>query len=162
MNIVVPSQPEDPRDKLSDNEVLLRWQASQAALAQAKTDEMEWRKYAVKRSFPEAHEGTNTKELGGGYTLKAAVKYNYKLDPDVNKVWSMLQELKTIGNDGAHIADNLVRWEANFLLTEYRKIQDGVEKESTIAKQQMLCISKALTISEAAPTLDIKEPKRKS
>ena len=90
-----PTAPVNPWDALSQNELLVKHQKLQDDLATLKANEMELRKYIVNRAFPNKHEGTNTLELGGGYELKAAVKFNYKLadndtvEKGLNKIAAM-------------------------------------------------------------------------
>lgn len=147
----------DAKDR---DEVLAEWEKRQKLLAQAKADEMDFRKYVVQRAFPQAQEGTNTIELNNGYSLKANIKYNYKLAE--NKiVEDGLDKLAKIGNNGSFIADRLISWTPNFLLTEYREIQKQADEGSLEAKEMLKVITTFLTISEAAPTLEIKEPKAK-
>lgn len=154
----VAASPTDPRDVMSQDELLLLWANKKKALEIAKEAEMDLRKYIVKRAFPRPKEGMNTQELGNGYSLKANVKFNYKLDPDNNKVWDCLDRIAKIGNQGSFIAERLVSWTPNFLLTEYRTLQeDQTEEAKTILK----ITNEMLTITDAAPSLDIKEPKEK-
>ncbi len=69
--------PSNPWDNWSQDECLMYRQKLKEALATAKNDEMEFRKYIVNRAFRiQKEEGTNTLELGNGYELKAVVKYN--------------------------------------------------------------------------------------
>ncbi len=147
----------DHRDSMTRDEVLLAWQRSQHDLKIAKENEMEWRRYVIKRAFPEAKEGTNTTELGNGYALKAVVKYNYKLLPN-EVVEHCLERISKIGNQGSFIADRLVSWTPNFLLTEYRSLQ---EEDTEEAKSILKIVNEMLIINEAAPTLEIKEPRKK-
>ena len=151
---------DDPRDAMSKDDVLLAWQNSKNNLEAAKVDEMEWRKYVVKRAFPDGHEGTNKQELGNGYELKAKIKYSYKLDKDNKKIWDALDRIAKIGNRGAFIAERLVSWNPNFLLSEYRPLLEEKD-ESPEAMAILKEISSFLTITEAAPELEIKEPKGK-
>lgn len=145
---------------VSNDGVLLLWQRTKELLDKVKSDEMEIRKTAVKIHVPQAHEGTNTIELGGGYELKAVVKFNYKL-ADNATVEACLDEISTIGNEGKFIADRLVSWTPNFLITEYRALQEEAEKNNQSAKQILTIVSKMLTITDAAPELKINEPKKK-
>src|ERR1700744_388587 len=69
----------NPWDSMNEDALLLLWQQKKDAIEAAKAEEMELRKYIVKREFPKADEGTNKKDLGNGYQLKAVVKYNYTL-----------------------------------------------------------------------------------
>ncbi len=141
----------DPRDSMTRDEVLFAWQRSKQDLEIAKENEMEWRKYVVKRAFPEAKEGTNTTELGNGYALKAVVKYNYNLLSN-EVVEHCLDRIRKIGSQGSFIADRLISWTPNFLLTEYRAIE---------SEEILRIVNEMLIITEAAPTLTIAAPKGK-
>jgi hypothetical protein len=152
--------PINPWDAMNEDALLVLWAAKKKAIAVATEEEMELRKYIVKREFPKPTEGTNTKELGGGYALKSVIKYNYNL-ADNDTVESCLDEVSKLGNSGAFIADRLVKWTASFLLTEYRQLQEDKDKGSKFAEDALGIINKMLTISEAAPTLNIVEPKAK-
>lgn len=152
--------PSSPYDDLSNDELLLTWQKAKDAIETAKAAEMEIRKYIVKREFPQAKEGMNNKELGNGYTLKAGIKFNYNL-ADNDTVESTLDKLSAMGPSGSAIADRLVSWKPNFLLSEFRQLQEENEKGSQFAKTALSVISEMLTITEGAPSLEIKEPKKK-
>lgn len=152
--------PSNPWDALSNDECLVRWQELKNAIDTAKAQEMEFRKYIVTREFPKPEEGTNTKELGNGYALKAVVKYNYNL-ADNDTVESTLDKLSKLGNAGSAISDRLVSWKPNFLLTEYRQLIEDKEKGSQFADEALTIINSMLTITEAAPELKIVEPKVK-
>ena len=58
------------------------------------------------------------------------------------------------------IADEMVTWKAKFLLTEYRLLQKDAQEGSEEAKEILKIIGEVLTITDAAPSLDIKEPKK--
>lgn len=150
----------DDWSKLSEDQILMLWKEKQEAITAAKNEEMELRKHIVDRAFPDKHEGMNNKDLGNGYTLKAGVKFNYTL-ADNDTVEKGLDTIAKIGNQGAFIADRLVSWKPNFLLTEYRALQEESEKGSIDAKAILKEVTKFLTIDDAAPTLDIKAPKEK-
>jgi hypothetical protein len=154
LNVETPS----PYDAMSKDEVLIEWQKLKDHLEDAKKAEMTMRKYIVARAFPTAHEGMNTQELGNGYQLKAGVKFTYSLNNDNKKVEDALDRIAMVGNQGSFIADRLVSWTPNFLLTEYRALQ---ESETNEAKEILKIISEVLIIKDAAPTLEIKEPKKK-
>lgn len=147
----------DPRDTWTQDQCLMQWETLKRRLADAKEAEMDMRKYVVKRAFPNASEGTNTVDLGNGYSLKAAVKYNYRL-LDNDKVNNCLDRIRKVGNQGTFIADRLVSWSPHFLLTEYRELQEtDTEENKTILR----IVNEMLEITDAAPTLDIKAPKGK-
>lgn len=145
---------------LNSDGLLMLHQTLKAQLDHFKEREMTYRKVTAKVLVPNAHEGMNTVELGNGYQAKVAVKYNYKLDSDNDKIWEGLDKIKALGNEGSFVSDRLVSWQPNFLLTEYRQLQEDAEKGSQFAKDALRVIEGFLTISEAAPTLEIKEPKK--
>ncbi len=147
-------------DNKSQDEVILEWQSRQQLLTRVKENEMAFRKYVVSRAFPNPHEGTNTLELGEGYALKAGVKFSYNLASN-EIVEAGLNKLAKIGNNGSFIADRLVSWTPNFLLTEYREIQKQAKDGLGEAQLMLKIISEFLTIDDAAPSLKLKEPKSK-
>ncbi len=155
-----PTTPSNPWDAMNEDALLLLWQQKKDAIELAKTEEMDLRKYIVKREFPKPNEGMNTKELGQGYELKATVKFNYNL-ADNDTVEATLEKLSGMGAEGSAIADRLVSWKPNFLKTEYRQLQEDKEKGSQFASTALNIISDMLTITEGAPELIIKEPKVK-
>lgn len=155
-----PPKQFNPWDHMTQDELLVRHQQLKDALDKAKADEMELRKYIVNRAFPNKVEGTNTLELGNGYELKAGIKFNYKL-LDNKVVDDCLDRISKIGNQGSFVAERLVSWTPNFLLTEYRELQEHA-KEGHLEAQTILKITnEMLDITDAAPTLTIKEPKGK-
>src|SRR2546430_17680105 len=106
--------PSNPWDAMNEDQLLLEWQAKKTAIEVAKEEEMDLRKYIVKREFPKPNEGMNTKELGAGYQLKAGVKFNYNL-ADNDTVEACLEKISAMGNQGSAIADRLVTWKTPFL-----------------------------------------------
>lgn len=152
-------QSANPLDALSQDQLLMKHVALKQALEQAKEAEMDLRKYIVNRAFPQKQEGTNTLELGNGYELKATVKFNYKL-ADNDTVEKTLDAIAATGNQGSFIAERLVGWTPNFHLTEYRKLQEDAAI-SAEAKAILELVNVMLTITDAAPTLTVKEPKVK-
>lgn len=155
-----PTSPSNPWDALNQDQLLMQHQQLQIDLSALKAEELELRKYIVNRAFPQKSEGVNKKDLGSGYILKSNIKYNYRLS-DNDTVEACLDNISKIGNQGSFIADRLVSWSPNFLLTEYRQIQEAAEKGSEEAKAILKEIEPMLTIIEAAPTLEIVEPKDK-
>lgn len=149
----------NPLDAMNEDQLLLLWVDKKKAIETAKEEEMELRKYIVKREFPKAEEGTNSKELGNGYVLKAAIKYNYNL-ADNDTVEDCLNKITKIGNHGSFVADRLVSWKPSFLLTEYRSLVEDKEKGDKTAAEILDVVATMLTITEGAPTLEIKEPRK--
>lgn len=155
-----PTAPSDPLDAMSEDDLLMLWDAKKKAIKEATDAEMELRKYIVGRAFPKKQEGINSKDLGQGYQLKAAVKYNYNL-ADNKVVEECLEHISDLGNEGPFIADRLVSWKPSFLLTEYRSLCDRKVEGDERAAKILSIVEKMLTITEAAPTLEIKEPRKK-
>lgn len=125
--------------------------------------EMEYRKVCASILVPEPqkNEGMNNVDLGNGYTAKVGIKFNYKLDTDNKKIWNTLDAIAKIGNKGAFIADRLVSWSPKFLVTDYREIVEEAAAGAPEAKKILDLINSIMTIEDAAPTLEIKEPKQK-
>lgn len=155
-----PTPSSNPYDAMNEDQLLMEHKKLQDDLSSLKEKEMELRKYIVNRAFPQKTEGMNTKELGNGYELKATVKFNYKLS-DNDVVEKTLQEIAAIGNEGAFVADRLVGWTPTFYKTEYNKLIDDAAAGSETAKKILKLTENMLTITDAAPTLTIKEPKVK-
>jgi hypothetical protein len=147
---------------LTKDGMLMLWDYWKRNLQQAKELEMEYRKICANLLAPAKTEGTTNVELGEGWTAKVVHKYNYKLASDNDIVWACLDKIGSIGNQGKFIAERLVSWTPNFLKTEYTTLQEEAEKGSVEAKQILNIVnSEMLTITEAAPTVEIKEPKAK-
>lgn len=146
-------------DNFDRDFILQEWNNLKERLKVLKEQELEMRTYIVNRAFPEKHSGVNTLELGNGYQLKAKVAFHYNL-ADNDTVEKTLDKIAKIGNEGAFIAERLVSWKASFLLTEYNALLEAA-KSSEVAQQILATIGEMLTITDAAPTLEVKEPKVK-
>lgn len=137
-------------EQMTNDELLMHWKNIKTQAETLKVAEADLRKYIVKRMFPNGKEGTNNRELGNGYKLKAEIKYNYKIDNE--KIDSVLEEIAKIGNEGNIIAERLIKWAPSLSLTEYRNILNQEIKKK---------IDSVLTITDGMPTLSIIEPKSK-
>lgn len=147
---------------LDRDTALLEWQKRKEAVETARNEEMEMRKYVVLRAFPDPQEGTNRLALGNGYDLKGVIKYGYGFGEATNdEIEAVLDAIGKVGNLGALLADRLVSWTPNFLLTEYRMLEDNATSDAP--QQDLLTIKalidKVLVKKDAAPTLEIVEPK---
>lgn len=139
--------------------MLMLWKEWEHHLKEAKELEMQYRKICAAFLTPTKSEGTTRVELGNNYQAKVVNKYNYKLDNDNDKIWECLDRIGNVGNNGKFIAERLVSWTPNFLKTEYVTLQEEAEKGSDDAKSILKIVGDMLTITEAAPTLEIIEPK---
>ena len=151
---------QNPYDALDQDALLMLHKQMQDDIASLKEKEMSLRKYIVNCAFPQKEEGTNTLSLGNGYELKAVVKFNYRL-ADNEIVEKTLQLVAETSNEGSFIADRLVSWTPNFQKHEYNKLLDDAASGSEQAKKIIKLIEMMLTITDAAPSLSIKEPKSK-
>lgn len=143
---------------LNRDGVLMLWERSKTTLTSAKDDEMMLRKLNVSLFVEKPREGMNNVDLGNGFTLKAGVKFNYKLDNSNTKIEAALDKIAAISNEGTFIAERLVSWTPNFQLTEYRELQ---AKDATpMQKQIKAIIDSVLVIDNGSPTLEIKAPKK--
>jgi hypothetical protein len=150
------------------DEALLTWDAAKKSLELAKEAEMEARKVAFGLGFgTDAKEGTNTLELGNGYALKGVKKLNYKLKaPEgykgttVDAIDDTTEAFARISNEGEFIAERLFKYSVEMSVTEYRKLVEEADY-SPVKKALLTELNKVLEISEGAPTLEIKEPKKK-
>ena len=132
-------------DKMDQNQLLMNWQKATTDLLIAKEYEMNMRKHIVGRLFPNAKEGTNNFNLGNGYKLTAVVKFNYKFESN-DKVQEMIMEFERIDSD---VSARLVKWKPEPSITEYRKL--------TVMSKAIA--DKAIVITDATPSLEIKAPK---
>lgn len=147
---------------LDRDAALVEWQKRKETLEAAKSEEMEMRKYVVLRAFPEPQEGTNRLALGNGYDLKGVIKYGYGFGEATNaEIEAVLDAIAKVGNIGPMLADRLVSWTPNFLLTEYRMLEENAA--SNAPEKDLLTIKalidKVLVKKDAAPSLEIVEPK---
>lgn len=145
---------------LSGDGILMLWERTKTILTNAKNDEMSIRKVAVKVFVPQPREGINTVDLGGGYQLKAGVNFSYTLDSDINKVSEIHAQIATYGNYGHIIAPKIFKFSADLVLSEYRLLEEDASTYPEIAAIKKL-VDSVLTKTDKAPTLDIKEPKKK-
>jgi hypothetical protein len=148
---------------LNKDGMLMLWKRSKELLDHFKEEEMQYRKICAAFLVPAKTEGTTTVELGNDFKAKVNHKYNYSLKKVPNAtIWASLDKIKSYGNIGPVIADRLVSWTPNFLKTEYNNLLDEAETGNENAKAILKIINdEMLTIEEAAPTLEIKEPKKK-
>lgn len=131
--------------------MLLEWDATNKALAELKDKELKLRKEIVAMEFAGAPAGTQRVALGNGYSLKAVVKYNYKITkneavepPDYSHLAGFLALLPQ------DIAKTLIRWTPELSESVYKKL---TEEERAIVNNFVL-------ITDGASALEIEEPKK--
>jgi len=142
--------------------LIVEWQTIKQQIAREVTPllakEMELRKAIMSQAFPNAVEGTNNLDLGSGYTLKGVKAVTYDLTNSDKAGWKTdeaIEAIEKLGNEGAFIAERLVKWKPSLSVTEYKalSVNDPVQ-----AKIKAL-IDNALTLKDGAPTLEISAPK---
>lgn len=148
--------------------VLMLWERSKKIISDATAFEMEMRKLAVGLLVKpeEKKEGTNNVELGNGFVAKATVKYNYTLKSDkagvdkIDAIDNCIDDFAKLDNEGSFIADRLFTWDVKLSVAEYRLLEEAAKTSATKAAM-FKRLQDVLEIKEAAPTLEIREPKVK-
>lgn len=152
--VLIPNSPEwiAERDKR-----LLAWQAAKEALAVAKEGEMSLRTAAASFMLPEDQRksGVNNVELGNGYVAKLTHKINYNIVGANEAVETVQDEIEKVGNEGAFLADRLIKWTPELSLTEYKALDMANPSHVKIKA----LVDTVLETKSGAPTLEIKEPK---
>lgn len=154
-----------PRAEPTFDEVLVAWERAKLALESAKENEMTLRKRAFEMGFgANAREGTNTETLGGGYELKGVRKFNYKLQAPVGinietAVARVATEMRRISNEGSFLADRLFQWSVSLSVPEYKLLVESA-KDNELMAQILGTVNSVVLITDAAPTLEIKAPKK--
>lgn len=136
-------------------EKLKAWERTKLDLGALTMRERALRAEVVAELFPAPTIGTNNLDLGNGYTLKFVKGVNYSLDKgDVDPNTGLcntdraLDNMRSTGNDGAFVADRLVKWKPELSISEYKKLSDTHKK----------IIDKVITTSDASPELTIVVP----
>ena len=139
----------DDFSSIGDAELIQQWEAVKRQVVETRKLESQLRDEVIRRSFGDLteNEGTLTRELGNGWSLKCTAKQSYTIKKDV--IDSALHQLVNSGADGRFIAERLVTFEPKLSLSEYRKLDD----------RSRLIIDSALVIKPAAATLSLVEPK---
>ena len=147
------------------DETLMKWEQAKAALDAAKEAEMSLRKlYVAIASDPTKQKGTENIALGNGYKAKVVKKINYGFvknadnKVDVDKIHDAQDEIEKLGNEGAFLADRLIKWSAELSVSEYNKLEP---ESNPTHKAVKAALDKVIVTSEGAPTLEIVAPKGK-
>lgn len=128
------------------------------ALAALQQLEREKRATLYTTLFPGNVDTTETLDLGNGFKLKATGSLNYRLtfstkDDGDKPLQNALDAIEKTGNEGAFIADRLVRWKPELSVSEYKKLET--------ASPIKALIDSVLTITPGSPTLELVLPKDK-
>lgn len=159
--VATPAQPINPYLNWTPDQVLQAHLEAKTALGKAVETEIALRKEVKARYFPDAGDtkGTFNFDLGNGYKLKLKNgEYVKVADTDEQSLETALDAIAKIGNLGAVMADELVKFKPELSLTEYNKLKDNDDAQ---AKRIKSIIDKHITITPATPTLEFVEPKNK-
>lgn len=143
---------------------LLDWQRKAALLKTLVAEEMALRTKVFAAAFPAAKVGVNNLPIGNGFILKAERKLNYNLKntAEGQETYNAVEAIEKIGNEGQFLADRLVTWKPSLSLTEYKKLDgtlDANGKPNNPTHYQIKqIIDSVLTVTDGAPTLEIKTP----
>jgi len=131
--------------KVKPNDLVSRWERAKVALDAAKKLESALREELVAAHFQQNSTGTHHFDTPDGRDLVCVKKLNYKLDKDTTaEAQSVIATLI-----GVELASRLVSWKPDLSLTEYKKLPDNAR----------VIIDRALTITPATPTLELKVKK---
>jgi len=131
--------------KVKPIDLVSRWERAKAALDAAKKLESALREEIVAAHFQQNSTGTHHFDTPDGRDLVCVKKLNYKLD----KVTTSDAQQKVAAIVGLELAKRLVNWKPDLSLSEYNKLPDNARE----------AIDRALTISPATPTLELREKK---
>lgn len=155
--------PVQPKIELTPQQALADWEKKKNALATAKAEEGEARKLVMALNFKDAKEGVNTIPLNNGYELKGTRKVSRKfiVPKDFNAIGDtqptiaeavdvMVEEMRRASNEGAFIAERLVKWTADMSDKEYKALSPELKK----------IVDKYVISEDAMPNVEIKAPKK--
>lgn len=122
------------------------WVDMSKKLAALKASEMLLRMKIFNSCFPEAKEGTNKMDLGGGWQLTATYPVDRKID--VAALTTLAPHLR---NDLAINLDMLIKQEPKLSVSIYRALTDEQRKE----------FDQVLIVKPGSPQMKLEQPKRK-
>lgn len=120
---------------------LEQWRAATLELELVKANEMRLRKELVAECFPTLLEGTNSRELQGGWVLKMNQPFTRSLDQA--KAPELLKALKKLK------ADSVVKVKYDLSVAAYR----------TLEGQARALVDEVLTTKPGSPSLELVPPK---
>lgn len=143
----------EPIDIAKRDQLIKEWMDASKALQTAKDDEHTLRQMLVLMCFdPNKLEGTETVDIGWGYSLRAKKDLNITADKDNDKVSALLQ---AVAAHDAGLAQGLVRWQAEVAKKAYRTVVEL----SKIAPEVATALHEAITAKPGMPQLEMVPPK---
>jgi hypothetical protein len=131
--------------KVKATDLVSRWERAKSALDAAKKLERELREEIVAEHFQQNSTGTHHFDTPDGRDLVCVKKLNYRMDK-ATTAQAQTEIAAIIGNE---LAGRLVNWKPDLSLKEYGQLPDAAR---TI-------IDRALTITPATPTLELRAKK---
>lgn len=138
------------------------WEKAKKQLDAAKEAELELRKlYVAMATNPQKEKGTEDVPLQNGWKAKVVKKVNtsFRKGDDGKTDWDAVHDtqdqIEKLGNEGAFIADRILKWEAKFSLTEYNNLDASNPTHAAIKR----LIDGIIVSTPGAPTLTLVEPK---
>lgn len=139
--------------------VLMAWREAKDLLDKCKNSEMIFRRAVFELKFPTPTEGTQRTPLGNGWNIKAVFGYNYKLANKQDETEKALEAMAKIGPKAEFVADRLVKWSPEMSVSEYREVVAAAAAGDADMIALKALLDSVLTITPAAPSLEIEEPK---
>lgn len=136
-------------NNITKDQLIQQWHSTCQQLETLKALEMQLRLEVLKEYFKykqDDREGTQREELGNDYELKAVFRLNYRLD--ASAVPKALYKIEKHNGEGKFIAERLIKWKPELVISEYRKLPDKYLK----------IINEVLTVIPGTPSLDLIAP----
>lgn len=145
--------------------LITAWRAAKSEATQAVERERDLRAELAQLLFQEPTEGTNTYDLGGGYSVKLSHSFTYNIckepgkrithDVYVDKVDTLQSAVEATGPEGKLLAERLFKWTPELSVTEFKKLDDSQPVQALIKT----LITQQLTTKPDSPKLEFVEPK---
>lgn len=126
---------------------VIAWARAADELETAKARELDLRQQLLAAAFSDLQPGTSNLELGAGYQLQAVMRLNHSLEPTLTRL--ALDEIRATGDVGTHLAERVVRWTPELVISEWKKLPGKIAE----------VLGQALTSKPGQPSLKLVPPK---
>jgi hypothetical protein len=128
-----------------------QWQEKKQQLAIIKAEELALRLKLVSEGFdPSVRSGTENLALADGRLLKAKKRLNYSFTSTLDIQRALIQ-MKDVGPEGELVGQRLVRWSADLVVGEYKKLGELAHGE-----QYLSLVNDVIVVTDATPELMLK------
>lgn len=132
------------------NRLIAQWQEAKRTLDVAKEAEASLRSLLLRSVFnPSIKEGTETQPVSHGFKLKAIKSVRYCFPHAVAARETMLTLAEEFGVEGQFIANRLIAWKPELIVSEYRKLSPDMQG----------VVNPRIITKEATPQLVLVAPK---